>query len=233
MSAARQERFRSACVVGSRGGIGGAVVRRLVQNGFKPVLEMDLDGPIRIDLSNPDSVQCAFATGQSQVARLDALVLASGILDLHKLKDLSLDRWNHILAVNLTGPFLCCQLARDWLNDGGRIVLIGSLAGRTGGVLTGTAYAVSKGGIESLTKSIAQELAPRRITVNCVAPGGVDTPMLASNSPGGLAVMKAATPLKRMAAPEEIAGAVAYLVSDDAAFVTGAVLPVNGGLRMD
>jgi NAD(P)-dependent dehydrogenase (short-subunit alcohol dehydrogenase family) len=233
MSAARQERFRSACVVGSGGGIGGAVVRRLVENGFQPVLEMDLEGPIRIDLSNPGSVQRAFATAQSQLARLDALVVASGILDLHKLNDLTLERWNDILAVNLTGPFLCCQLARDWLNDGGRIVLMGSLAGRTGGVLTGTAYAVSKGGIESLTKSVAQELAPRRITVNCVAPGGVDTPMLASNSPEGLAAMKAATPLKRMAAPEEIAAAIGFLVSDDAAYITGSVMAVNGGLRMD
>ena len=138
-----------------------------------------------------------------------------------------------VLAVNLTGPFLCCKLARDWLVDGGRIVLLGSLAGRTGGVLTGTAYAVSKGGIESLTKSVAQELAPRCITVNCVAPGGVDTPLLARSSPESLAAMTAATPLKRMAAPDEIAAAVSYLAGDGAAFVTGAVLPVNGGLRMD
>jgi NAD(P)-dependent dehydrogenase (short-subunit alcohol dehydrogenase family) len=224
---------KAACVVGASGGIGSAVVRRLREDGFAPVLEMDLAGPIAVDLASPASVQAAFAAARQQVARLEVLVVAAGILDLGKLADLTLEQWNRVLAVNLTGPFLCCQLARAWLADGGRIVLLGSLAGRTGGVLTGTAYAVAKGGIESLTKSVAQELAPRRITVNCVAPGGVDTPMLARNTPEGLAALKAATPLKRMAMPEEIAAAIAYLASDGAAFVTGAVLPVNGGLRMD
>jgi 3-oxoacyl-[acyl-carrier protein] reductase len=224
---------KAACVVGSSGGIGSAVVRRLREEGFAPVLEMDLAGPIALDLASPASIQAAFAAARQQVARLEVLVVAAGILDLGKLGDLTLEQWNRVLAVNLTGPFQCCQLARAWLADGGRIVLLGSLAGRTGGVLTGTAYAVAKGGIESLTKSVAQELAPRRITVNCVAPGGVDTPMLARNTPEGLAALKAATPLKRMAMPEEIAAAIAYLASDGAAFVTGAVLPVNGGLRMD
>jgi 3-oxoacyl-[acyl-carrier protein] reductase len=221
-----------ACVVGAAGGIGGAVCRRLKSERYS-VLEMDLGAPLAVDLASPASVEAAFSAARRQAPQLDVLVVAAGILDLGKLASLTLEQWNRVLAINLTGPFLCCKLARDWLRDGGRIVLIGSLAGRTGGVLTGTAYAVSKGGVESLTKSVAQELAPRRITVNCVAPGGVDTPMLARNTPEGLAALMAATPLKRMALPEEIAGAVAYLASDDAAFVTGAVLPVNGGLRMD
>jgi NAD(P)-dependent dehydrogenase (short-subunit alcohol dehydrogenase family) len=224
---------KAACVIGSSGGIGAAVTRRLRADGFSPVLEMDLRGPIPLDLAAPGSVESAFALARQSVPRLDVLVVAAGILDLGKLAELSVAQWNHVLAVNLTGPFLCCKLARDWLVDGGRIVLLGSLAGRTGGVLTGTAYAVSKGGIESLTKSVAQELAPRCITVNCVAPGGVDTPLLARSSPESLAAMTAATPLKRMAAPDEIAAAVSYLAGDGAAFVTGAVLPVNGGLRMD
>jgi 3-oxoacyl-[acyl-carrier protein] reductase len=219
-------------VIGASGGIGNAVSRRLKNERYS-VLEMDLGGPLAVDLASPASVEAAFGVARQKISRLDVLVVAAGILDLGKLANLTLEQWNRVLAINLTGPFLCCQLAREWLRDGGRIVLIGSLAGRTGGVLTGTAYAVSKGGVESLTKSVAQELAPRRITVNCVAPGGVDTPMLARNTPEGLAALKAATPLKRMALPEEIAGAVAYLASDDAAFVTGAVLPVNGGLRMD
>jgi NAD(P)-dependent dehydrogenase (short-subunit alcohol dehydrogenase family) len=221
-----------ACVVGAAGGIGSAVCRRLKNESYS-VLPMDLGGPLTIDLASPASVEAAFSAAREQTPQLDVLVVAAGILDLGKLSNLALEQWNRVLAINLTGPFLCCKHARDWLRDGGRIVLIGSLAGRTGGVLTGTAYAVSKGGVESLVKSMAQELAPRRITVNCVAPGGVDTPMLARNTAEGLAALKSATPLKRMALPEEIAGAVAYLASDDAAFVTGAVLPVNGGLRMD
>ena len=224
---------KTACVVGASGGIGAATVDRLSKAGYSKVLRMDLDGPIRVDLAEPSSVETAFDEARRLAPRLDALVVASGILDLEKLAGTNLERWNRVLAVNLTGPFLCCRLARDWLNDGGRIVLVGSLAGRTGGVLTGTAYAVSKGGLESLTKSVAQELAPRRITVNCVAPGAVQTLMLDRNSPGSLEAMKAATPLKRVAQPEEIAAAIAFLASDDAGFVTGAVFPVNGGLRMD
>lgn len=224
---------KTACVVGASGGIGAATVRRLERAGFAPVLRMDLDGPIRIDLADAASVESAFSQARRSVPRLDALVVASGILDLEKLAGTSLERWNRVLAVNLTGPFLCCRHAHGWLNDGGRIVLLGSLAGRTGGVLTGTAYAVSKGGIESLTKSVAQELAARRITVNCVAPGGVDTPMLAQNSPTGLAALREAAPLKRMATPDEIAATIAFLASEDAAFITGAVVPVNGGVRMD
>jgi 3-oxoacyl-[acyl-carrier protein] reductase len=224
---------KTACVVGASGGIGAATVQRLERTGLWKVLRMDLGGPIPIDLADVSSVETAFAAARREAPRLDALVVASGILDLEKLAGTTLERWNRVLAVNLTGPFLCCKLARDWLADGGRIVLVGSLAGRTGGVLTGTAYAVSKGGVESLTKSVAQELAPRRITVNCVAPGGVATPMLAQNSVEGLAALKAAAPLKRVAAPEEVAAVIAFLASDEASFITGAVVPVNGGLRMD
>jgi len=235
---------RTACVVGANGGIGAAVVARLAADGWTPLLCMDLPGedaaahavggiPFAIDLAQPESIAAAFAEARRRQPRLGLLVLAAGIVDTLKLDGLTLARWNHILAVNLTGPFLCCQAARDWLVDGGRIVTLGSLAGRTGGVLTGTAYAASKGGIESMTKSLAQDLAPRGITVNCVAPGAVETPMVAAHPAERKAAMSAATPLKRMGRPEEIAAAVAYLASDDAAFMTGAVLAINGGLRMD
>jgi 3-oxoacyl-[acyl-carrier protein] reductase len=224
---------QAACVIGAKGGIGAAAVARLAREGWSPVIGMDLSGEIAIDVSDARSVDAAIAQGRQRSAEIGLLVIASGILDLAKLSGLTVERWNEVLAVNLTGPFLCCRAASSWVTDGGRIVLLGSLAGRSGGVLTGTAYAVSKGGIESLTKSLAQELAPRRITVNCVAPGGVDTAMLARNPPGSIARMAEATPLKRAGTPEEIAATIAFLASPDAAFITGAVIPVNGGLRMD
>jgi NAD(P)-dependent dehydrogenase (short-subunit alcohol dehydrogenase family) len=224
---------KAACVIGATGGIGSAVVRALRRDEWSPVLELDRDGPIAVDVSDEGSVERAFAQARREVRSIGLLVIASGILDLNKLSTLSAARWNEVIAVNLTGPFLCCEAAQTWLSDGGRIVLLGSLAGRTGGVLTGTAYAASKGGIESLTKSIANELAPRRITVNCVAPGGVDTPMLAQNSAEQTAKLAAATPLGRMATADEIAAAVMFLASEQAAFITGAVIPVNGGIRMD
>jgi len=224
---------KAACVVGATGGIGSAVVKTLREAEWSPVLELDLNGRIGIDVADEGSVERAFAQARREVPMISLLVIASGVLDLEKLSTLSAERWNRVLAVNLTGPFLCCRAARTWLRDGGRIVMLGSLAGRTGGVLTGIAYAASKGGIESLTKSLANELAPRRITVNCVAPGGVDTPMLAQNPPEQKARLAAATPLGRMAAPDEIAATIAFLASEHAAFITGAVIPVNGGIRMD
>lgn len=224
---------KTLCVIGARGGIGSALCERLGAEPDNTVIGMDRDGPIPIDVADPASIEKAFTAARSNHPVLDALVVTSGILDIGKLRNIDLATWNKVLAINLTGPFLCCQAAQSWLRDGGRIVLVGSLAGRTGGVLTGTAYAVSKGGLESLTKSIAQELAPRGITVNCVAPGGVDTPMIAGNPPEAIDSMKAAVPLKRLAQASEIAGGIAYLLSDDAAYVTGSVLAINGGLRMD
>ena len=225
--------LKSACVVGATGGIGAAVVRHLRDAGWSPVVQMDLQGDIQIDVTDSESVMRAFAEARQLSDSLDLLVVASGALDHGKVADLTLEKWNRILAINLTGPFLCCQAAHSWLADGSRVILLGSLAGRSGGVLTGTAYAVSKGGIESLTKSLAQELAPRRITVNCVAPGGVETPMLAKNSDAARESMIAATPLRRVATSEEIADTIAVLASSGAGFITGAVIPVNGGLRLD
>ncbi len=224
---------RAACIVGAQGGIGRAIVDRLSRDGWRPVIGMDLHGPIAIDVAEERSVDAAFARAKAQVGKLNLLVIAAGIVDQTPAAALSRERWSRVLAVNLTGAFLCCRAALDWLEDGGRVVLIGSLSGRTGGGVTGVAYAVSKGGVETLAKGLARELAPRKITVNCIAPGAVDTAMFASNDPRGQAAMIEATPLKRLGSPEEIAGVVAFLASDDAGFITGATIGVNGGLRMD
>jgi 3-oxoacyl-[acyl-carrier protein] reductase len=240
---ARTERV--ACIVGAGGGIGAAIARRFAADKWSPLFLMDRGAAgdeivretggvaIALDLAEPETIAAAFAQARARAPRLDALVLAAGIVDNHKLATLAPARWDEIIAVNLTGPFLCLRAAQAWLADGGRIVTLGSLAGRTGGVLTGTAYAASKGGIESLTKSVAQELAARGITVNCVAPGIVDTPMLAAHTPERRAGMASAVPLRRMAAPHEVAATVAFLCSIDAGYITGAVVPVNGGMRME
>lgn len=233
-------------IVGATGGIGSAIVKRAAKDGYAPLILMDRMGdalntiasetgghPIEIDLTIGASVAAAFTEAKRHAGLLYALVLAAGVVDNGKLNDLDVDRWSEVISVNLTGPFLCCLAARDWLVEGGRIVTLGSLAGRTGGVATGTAYAASKGGIEALTKSIAQELAPRRITVNCVAPGAIKTPMLAAHPPERMEAMSASTPLKRLGQPNEIAAAISYLLGEDAGFTTGSVMAVNGGLRMD
>jgi 3-oxoacyl-[acyl-carrier protein] reductase len=224
---------RSACIVGSDGGIGHAIVDRLGRDGWSPVLRLDLGGEIAIDVRDERSVRRAFEAVRGRSARLDLLVVACGIVDKAATTGLTLDRWNEVLAVNLTGPFLCCREAVGLMADGGRIVLISSLSARTGGGVTGAAYATSKGGLETYCRSLARELAPRRITVNCVQPGAVDTAMFASNDPDSRDAMIAATPLRRTARPEEIAGTVAFLATAEAAFITGAAVAVNGGLRMD
>lgn len=236
---------RSAVVVGAFGGIGAATVARLVAEGWDVVA---IDRPqalsgasgaaleLGIDLADPSSITRCFTAVAARVTErgpLDLLAVCSGIVDSEKVATVSLAHWQNMLATNLTGPFLCCQHSYQLLRDGGRIVLLGSLAGRTGGVLTGAAYAATKGGLESLAKSMAQELAPRRITVNVIAPGAIETPMLRAHSEERKLGMAASTPLKRLGQPQEIAAAVVYLASTDAGFITGTVLHINGGIRMD
>lgn len=236
---------RRAVVVGAFGGIGAATVSRLAAQGWD-VVAMDLpqaapsssaaSAVIGMDLADPASVATAFDVLTRRVAQhgsIDLLAVCSGVVDTEKVGLVALAHWQKMLAINLTGPFLCCQHSYPLLRDGGRIVLLGSLSGRTGGVLTGAAYAAAKGGIESLAKSMAQELAPRGITVNVIAPGAIDTPMLRAHSAERKQGMAASTPLKRLGQPEEIAGAIAFLASPEAAFITGAVMHINGGIRMD
>ncbi len=237
---------RSACIVGAAGGIGSAAARLLAREGYAPLVLMDRGGTslaslaaetgalaVELDLADPPTIAAAFAAAREKVPILNALVLCAGVVDTGKLETLTLGRFSEVVAINLTGTFLCCQAATEWLADGGRVVTLGSLAARTGGVITGAAYAASKGGVESLTKAVAQELAPRRITVNCIAPGAIDTPMTAGHPPERRAAVDRATPLGRHGRAEEVAATIAFLASEEAGYITGAVIPVNGGLRMD
>jgi len=236
---------RCAVVVGAFGGIGAATVSRLAAEGWD-VVAMDLPQTapantaaslvLAIDMADPASIARGFDALAARVAQhgpIDLLAVCSGIVDTEKVASVTLAHWQNMLATNLTGPFLCCQKSYPLLRDGGRIVLLGSLSGRTGGVLTGAAYAASKGGMESLAKSMAQELSPRGITVNVIAPGAIETPMLRAHTAERKQGMAASTPLKRLGRPEEIASAIVYLASADAGFITGTVMHINGGIRMD
>lgn len=222
-----------ACVIGSSGGIGAACVARLKADGWSGVIEMDLKGPIKIDVSDPESVAAAFSEVREQHLEIDLLIVASGILDLRHISETSFEHWTRVLSVNLTGPFLCAKEADGMIRNHGNVILISSLAARTGGHFTGISYAASKGGIESLTKSLAHEFAGRRIRVNCIAPGGIDTPMLAQNPPESLNALVRTTPLGRLGHPNDIAGVVAFLASADANYMTGMTIGVNGGRLMD
>ncbi len=236
----------TACIVGAAGGIGDALTRLLHREGARKLVVLDRSGPAldtlaretgasahALDMRDEASLHAAFAAARQATPHIDALVVAAGIVDVRPLGELDLARWQEILAINLTGPFLCCREAREWLADDGRIVLISSLSARTGGVATSSGYAASKGGVEAFAKGIAREFAARRITVNCVAPGWIDTPMTAPHPADRKRATEAATPLKRTGRPEEVAATIAFLMSPGAAYITGATVPINGGIRMD
>lgn len=182
------------------------------------------------DLSDPEVVDRVFREHRACFGRLDLFVANAGIWPEAgvPLRDLPEARWRRTIAANLDSVILTTRAALRMMGPGGRIVLVGSTAGQRGEA--GHAdYAATKGAIHALTKSLAVEAAPG-VAVNCVAPGWVDTDMSAGALAGAAGAAIAATiPLGRVASPEDIAGPVAFLLSDLARHVTGEILNVNGG----
>lgn len=233
------------CIVGACGGIGRATARLLAGSGTKLVLIDKDDAELSklgrelgtavqtADFRRPETIAAAVAAAREVAPQIAGLVVASGIVDTAKLASLTLARWDEVLRVNLTGAFLTIQAAQSWIVDGGVIVTTSSLAASTGGVITGTAYAASKAAIEAMTKSVAQELAHRGIRANCVSPGAIDTPMTASHPLSAKRAYEAAVPLGRYGHAEEVAAAICFLLSRGAGYMTGAIVPINGGMRME
>jgi 3-oxoacyl-[acyl-carrier protein] reductase len=142
--------------------------------------------------------------------------------------------WDDVLAVNLRGVFFGCQLAGEHMRERGRgrIINLSSLAGQQGGTVAGAHYAASKAGIVVLTKIVAQELAPYGVTVNAIAPAAVRTPVMADMPADRLEAVRERIPVGRFGDPEEVGALAAFLASDDAGYITGATVDVNGGLFM-
>jgi 3-oxoacyl-[acyl-carrier protein] reductase len=238
---------RSALVTGAAQGIGLAVAHALSQRGARVALS-DVDAgaldtalrsmdagalALRADVSRSEDVQQTIEAVVAQFGGLDILVNNAGICPTTGFAEISGDEWDRVLAINLKGAFLCCQAALPHLRNSGqrgRIVNVASVAGQMGGVTVGAHYAASKAGLVGLTKSLAQLLAADGVTVNCVAPGTVATAMTADWAEPAKDRLRDRIALGRFAQPEEIADAVCFLVSDGAAFITGATLDVNGGL---
>jgi 3-oxoacyl-[acyl-carrier protein] reductase len=171
----------------------------------------------------------------SRFGGVNILVNNAGICERVGVEELTEEQWDRVMAVNLKGPFLVTRAALRYMKPSGqgRIINIASIAGKIGGLMVGLHYTASKGGLLAMTRGLARELAPFGITVNSVCPAMADTEM------GGLFKGEerrsyiAGVPLKRLATAEDVAGAVMYLASDAAAYVTGEVIDVNGGAVMD
>lgn len=233
-----------AWITGAGSGIGEATARRFAAEGAKLALTdvnpeglervaKDLGGEILTtiaDVTNRDQVQAAVKAITDRFGRLDILIANAGLTKDGLALKMSEANWDLVVDVSLKGTFLCCQAAmRPMMGQkSGRIVTTASVAslGNPGQAN----YSAAKAGIIGLTKTLALELANWNITANCVAPGAVDTPMLQALKEEIRQGMLQAIPLKRFAKPEEIAAAHLFFCSDDAAYVTGQVLFVDGGI---
>jgi NAD(P)-dependent dehydrogenase (short-subunit alcohol dehydrogenase family) len=227
---------RVALVTGGARGIGRVIAETLRDQGAR-VAAGDLQAPaiegvlgVELDVTSAESVDAAFARTESELGPVDLLVLNAGVYVVEPFEQTSLESWRRTLDVNLTGAFLCAQRAVPAMRERGfgRIVAIGSSAGKTGGKRHAAAYGASKAGIMVLAKSIASEYAEHGITANALAPALIDTEMIA-----GLPDMTGMIPVGRLGRPEEVAGVVAYLCSTQAAYITGEVVDVNGGFLID
>jgi 3-oxoacyl-[acyl-carrier protein] reductase len=230
---------RSVLVTGGNRGIGLAISRRLAADGDSVTVTSRSGEPVdnltvaRCDVRDTGQVDAAFKIAEEAHGPVEVLVANAGINRDQLLALMSEDDFADVLDTNLTGAYRVAKRAvRGMIRlRRGRIILISSVAGLLGSAGQAN-YAASKAGLVGFARSLARELASRNITVNVVAPGLVDTDMMAALTDDQRKAILAGVPLGRYATAAEIASAVAFLASADAAYITGAVLPVDGGLGM-
>jgi 3-oxoacyl-[acyl-carrier protein] reductase len=188
---------------------------------------------VELDLASDDSIKNAFAVTAKEFGRIDILVNNAGITRDNLALRMRKDDWNAVLETNLTGAFRAIQQVLQGMmrERWGRIINITSVVGQAGNAGQAN-YAASKAGLIGLTKSMAQEMASRQITVNAVSPGFIETDMTGGLSEEIKAKVLEAIPVRRLGKPEDVAAAVRFLASEEAAFITGHVLAVNGGMYM-
>ena len=240
--------MKTAIVTGGATGIGAATVRALCKQGYSVAIVyhsseenalalssgLISDGfdafPVKADVRNPDEVNEAVNRVFRLNRRIDVLVNNAG-LSLSKLtQDVTDAEWADVLGVNLSGAFYFCRAVLPHMirAQAGRIVNIASMWGQAGASME-VAYSAAKAGVIGLTKALAKETALSGITVNCVAPGAVDTAMMASFSEADVQALCEEIPVGRLGTPEEVAKAVAFFTAEENGYITGQVLGVNGG----
>ncbi len=190
---------------------------------------------VTADLTRESEAERALARAEEAMGGWTALVNAAGVFQAIPIVDLSVEDWDRLMIVNLRTTFLTCREAiRHWDTRGaGDIVNIASLAGQVGGIVAGANYAASKAGVISLTRSLAKQTAGRGIRVNCINPGVIFSRMTREDwPPGKLEGMVEQIPLRRLGTPDDVAGAVLFLLSEYSSYIHGAQIDVNGGLHI-
>lgn len=227
---------RVAVVTGAGRGIGQRIAEVLSENDAR-VAALDLAAPahpgifgLACDVSDEHAVDAAFEEVERRLGPPTVLILNAGIFPIASLEETSLEMWNRTLAVNLTGAFLCARRALPGMRKAGygRIVGIGSSAGKAGGARSVAAYAASKAGLMTLMKSIANEYARYGITANALAPALIDTDMVA-----GMHDLVSRIPVGRLGTVDEVAALAVFLCSSHAGYITGEVTDINGGFLID
>ena len=236
---------RTALVTGASRGIGKSIAERLVDDGFFVVGTSTTDSGVEniegwlgdrgiglmMRVEDPALVEASVQRISERCGDVSVLINNAGITHDSLLVRMKDDAWSDVLETNLAGTIrLCKSVLRSMIKARwGRIVNVGSVVGRMGNPGQ-TNYAASKAGIEGFTRALAQEVGSRGITVNCVAPGFIDTDMTAALGDAQVDNLAATIPLGRIGSPRDVASAVSFLVSEDAGYVTGETLHVNGGL---
>ena len=230
---------RTVLVTGGNRGIGLAIARAFADQGDRVAITHRGSGApdklfgVTCDITDPAAVDAAFTTVEAELGPVEVLVANAGITDDTLLMRMSEDQFGRVLDTNLTGAWRCAKRASTKMLRArwGRMIFMSSVVGLYGSAGQ-TNYAASKAGLIGLARSITRELGSRNVTANVVAPGFIETDMTAALPDERKAEYVKAIPLGRMAVAEEVAGVVTWLAGDSAGYVTGAVIPVDGGLGM-
>jgi 3-oxoacyl-[acyl-carrier protein] reductase len=241
---------KTTIITGAARGIGAAIARCFAAAGSL-VIAVDLNEPaelafsieaeggnvvpVALDVTDHELVKSTIERLAAEYAPCDILVNNAGIIARETIENLSYEKWCSIMDVNLNGAFNMCKAVVPFMQErrSGTILNITSIAGKMGDITASPAYGTSKGAVNTLTRSLARQLAKYSITVNAVAPHAVETDMSAEWSQEKRKAVIESIPLKRLAHPDEIAEAALFLVSPNARFITGEALNVNGGALMD
>jgi len=238
-------------VTGAAQGIGLGIASRLAREGASVVL-CDINGSkaeeeakklfvegykvisFQADISKVCDIYKMVEFAAGKFSGLDIIVNNAGILDSSSITDMKEETWDRVMSINLKGVFFCCQAAIPYLKKSSapRILNISSVAGRMGAYEAGLSYAASKGGVLAMTMGMARQLSPFGITVNALCPGTTETDIIKQWTSEQITGLQKRVPLGRLGSVTDIAGAAAFLTGDDAAYITGVSLDVNGGMYM-